>query len=49
MEGLERGVVLRVWRGLADVLGRGDESGERDLPDDGLGPGGDEVHANLPQ
>ena len=47
--GLERVVVLRIGQGLADVLGRGGELGERDLPDDGLGSGGDEVHGNLPQ
>ena len=47
--GLERGVGLGVGRGLADVLGGEGEPAQRDLPDERLGPGGDEVHANLPQ
>ena len=44
---LELGVGLRVGRGLADVLGREREAGKRDLPDERLGPGGDEVHGGL--
>ena len=47
--GLERGVGLRIGRGLADVLGGEREPGERNLPDVRLGPGGDVVHANLPR
>ena len=46
---LELGVGAGVGRGLADVLGGQRKQGERDLPNARLGPGGDEVHANLPR
>ena len=46
---LELGVGAGIGRGLADILGGEREPGERDLPDERLGPWGDEVHANLPR
>ena len=46
---LELGVGPGIGRGLADVLGGEREPGERDLPDERLGHGGDVVHANLPR
>ena len=46
---LDLGIGAGVGRGLADVLGREREAGERDLPDQRLGPGGDVVHADLRQ
>ena len=45
--GLDLGLGDRIGRGLADVLGREREPGERDLPDQRFGPGGAMVHAYL--